>query len=94
MTYDQMLVTARLLNGAVLRTVTGKEFSVGVYMECPFFIPLSTGLGRSDGKLAAERFVDRYNEIRSHRPVDYQDVSRNSSYFVILAQQFELQERS
>ncbi|HVT11291.1 MAG TPA: hypothetical protein VHE55_03415 [Fimbriimonadaceae bacterium] len=86
LTYEQLLATARSLNGRILQTVTGKEFQVGVYLDCPFFIPLSTGQGRSDGRLAAERFVGRYNEIGSVRPADYQDLTRNASYFVVLAE--------
>jgi hypothetical protein len=29
--------------------ITGREFTVGVYLDCPFFIPASSGVGRSDG---------------------------------------------
>lgn len=82
MTYEQLLDLARSLEGQVLMTITGKEFRVGIYLDCPFFIPASTGLGRSDGRKAAEGFLERFNETRSLRPRDYQDVTRNASYFV------------
>jgi hypothetical protein len=82
MTYKEMVTLAHSLKGRELETVTGKRYTVGVYMDCPFFMPVSTGLGRSDGRPAAERFLARYNETGSLRPRDYQDVTRNSSYFV------------
>ncbi len=47
--------------------------------------PASTGVGRSDGRLAGERFVQRWNERPSLRPVDYADVTRNASYYIPLA---------
>ena len=86
MTYEQLLATAKKLEGETLKTVTGREFTVRVYMDCPFFTPLSTRQGRSDGRLAAERFVERFNQIGSFRPRDYQDLSRNASYLVVLAE--------
>jgi hypothetical protein len=86
MTYDEMLEIARRCDGEILETITGKEFRVGIYMDCPYFIPLSTGQGRSDGRLAAERFLDRFNQVGSFRPSDYQEVTRNASYFVALVQ--------
>jgi hypothetical protein len=86
-TYAQLLETAHRVQGKVLQTVTGKEFTVGVYLDCPFFVPVSSGLGRSDGRKAAERFLERYNKTGSLTPADYQDVTRNASYFVILVQQ-------
>jgi hypothetical protein len=64
--------------------VTGRRFRVGVYLDCPFFTPESSGVGQSDGRAAAERFVDRYNEIGSLRPGAYGDVTRNASYYVAL----------
>ena len=82
MTYQDLLQLARRLDGQVLTTVTGKGYTVGVYLDCPFFTPESTGLGRSDGRPAARAFVARYNETGSLRPRDYQDVTRNASYYV------------
>jgi hypothetical protein len=81
-TYDELLALARRLEGQPLTTVTGREFMVGVYLDCPVFIPASTGLGRSDGKKAAQAFLRRYNETGSLRVADYADVTRNASYFV------------
>lgn len=86
MTYEELLQLARRCEGKALETVTGKRFTVGIYMNCPFFTPASTGLGRSDGRKAAESFLARYNEIGSIRPADYADVTRNASYFVALVQ--------
>ncbi|HEX5012535.1 MAG TPA: hypothetical protein VFV72_00140 [Candidatus Limnocylindrales bacterium] len=82
MTYEQLLALARRLEDQPLTTPTGREFTVGVYMDCPFFIPASTGLGRSDGKKAARAFLDRYTRTGSVRPSDYADVTRNASYFI------------
>jgi hypothetical protein len=82
MTYDDLLAMARRFEGRTLETVTGKKFRVGIYLDCPFFTPESSGYGQSDGRLAAERFVARYNEIGSLRPGDYSKVTRNASYFI------------
>ena len=82
MTYEELLSLARRFEGKTLETVTGKEFTVGVALNCPFFTPASSGYGQSDGRKAAERFVERYNETGSHRPGDYAKVTRNASYFI------------
>lgn len=82
MTYDELLQLTRRYEGQTLETVTGKRFTVGIYLDCPFFTPESTGRGQSDGRKAAERFLARYNETGSLRPGDYAGVSRNASYFV------------
>ncbi len=82
LTYAHLLDLARRAEGRTLETVSGKKFTVGTYMDCPVFTPLSSGYGQSDGRRAAERFVARYNEIGSHRPGDYAKVTRNASYFI------------
>jgi hypothetical protein len=82
MTYEQLLALARRLADRPLRTVTGREFTVGVYRDCPFFIPVSSGVGQSDGAKAAHAFLERYNATGSLRPSDYADVTRNASYFI------------
>jgi hypothetical protein len=83
-TYQQLLDMARRYEGQVLKTVTGRGFEVGLYLDCPYFTPESTGRGQSDGRKAAERFVARFNETGSLRPGDYADVTRNASYYVAL----------
>ena len=82
MTYRDLLEMARRHEDRPLTTVTGKEFTVGIYLDCPVFTPASSGLGRSDGRKAAERFVARFNETGSLRVTDYADVTRNASYFI------------
>ncbi len=82
MTYEELLALAKRSEGKVFRTVTGKEFTVGIFLDCPFFTPASTGLGRSDGRRAAELFLERYNSTLSHRPSDYRDICRNATYFI------------
>ena len=82
MTYEELLDLARTLEGRTIETVTGKRFSVGLYRDCPFFTPDSSGYGQSDGRRAAERFLERYNTTGSLRPGDYADVTRNASYYV------------
>ena len=82
LTYTELVALARRFEGRTLETVTGKKFTVGVALDCPFFTPASSGWGQSDGRKAAERFVARYNEIGTMRPRDYADVTRNSSYYV------------
>lgn len=82
MTYEELLDLARRNQGKTLETVTGKRFAVGIYRDCPFFTPESTGLGRSDGRRAAENFLRRYNETGSLITGVYADVTRNASYFI------------
>ena len=82
--YEEFLGLARSFEGTTLETVTGKRFKVGIYRDCPFFTPESSGRGQSDGRKAAERFLIRYNEIGSLRPGDYADLTRNASYLVAL----------
>lgn len=82
MTYDDLVALARRFEGQPMHTVTGKPFTVGISREGPFFTPASSGYGQSDGRRAAERFVERYNQTGSLRPKDYSDVSRNASYFI------------
>jgi hypothetical protein len=84
LTLEGLIAIARRFEGKTLTTVSGKRFSVGMYMDFPFFIPESTGRGQSDGRPPAQRFVDRYNEIHSLRPGDYSKVTRNASYYVAL----------
>jgi hypothetical protein len=86
-TYEELLDLARRAEGQTLTTVTGKPFTVGIYRDCPFFTPASSGYGQSDGRKAAERFLARFNEAGSLRPGDYADVTRNASYFIGLLQQ-------
>jgi len=81
-TYDELLDLVRRFEGRTLVTVTGREFRVGLYRDCPVFTPESSGYGQSDGRKAAEAFVARFNQIHSLRPGDYADVTRNASYFV------------
>jgi hypothetical protein len=81
-TWEELLALARRFEGKRLETVTGRGFTVGIYRDCPFFTPESSGYGQSDGRPAGERFLERYNLIGSLRPGDYADVTRNASYYV------------
>ena len=82
MTYEELVALARRLRGETLLTVTGKRFTVGIALECPFFTPESSGYGQADGRKAAVRFLERYNATGSLRPGDYADVTRNASYYI------------
>ncbi|HYO42097.1 MAG TPA: hypothetical protein VES19_02760 [Candidatus Limnocylindrales bacterium] len=82
MTYERLLQLARDLADRPLTTVTGREYTVGIYRDSLVFTPVSSGIGQSDGRKAAERFVARYNETGSLRPGDYADICRNASYLV------------
>ena len=82
MTYAELLALARRYHGRTLTTVTGKAFTVSTYLDTPYFTPASSGCGQSDGRKAAEGFLERYNATGSLRPGDYADVTRNASYFV------------
>jgi hypothetical protein len=81
-TYDEFLAIARRFEGQTLETVTGKRFEVGIYMDCPFYKPASSGYGQSDGRAAAERFVEEYTRSGSMRPGDYAKLTRNASYHI------------
>ena len=88
MTYEDLMEVARRRQGERLETVTGKAFTVGIARTGEiFFTPASSGYGQSDGRKAAERFLQRYNEIGSMRPGDYAGVTRNASYFIGLLRQ-------
>ena len=67
MTYSELVSKAIWAEGMELETVRGKPFRVSVFMDCPYFIPLSTGLGRSDGKKAAARCGPRLHAWRQCR---------------------------
>ena len=82
MTYDELLAIARRFEGRPLRTVTGRVFSVGIYRDCPFFVPESSGTGQTDGRKPIERFIQRYTRTGSLRPTDYADVTRSASYLI------------
>lgn len=84
MTTAEVLQIASRLRNETLSTARGRRFTVKVEGSSPWFTPESTGIPRSDGTAALSRFVERYNETGSLRPVDYQDVTRNSSYYVAL----------
>jgi hypothetical protein len=81
-TYEEFLAIARRFEGQTLETVTGKRFEVGIYMDCPFYKPESSGYGQSDGRAAAERFVEAYTRSGSLRPGDYSKITRNASYHI------------
>ena len=82
LTYEDLLGFARDAEGQTLKTVTGKEFTVGTYRDGLFFTPASSGYGQADGRKPVERFVERYNETGSLRPGDYAQVTRNASYLI------------
>jgi hypothetical protein len=82
MTYPELLDLARRFADQPLETVTGREFTVGTYLDSLVFTPASSGIGQSDGRKAAERFLARFNATGSTRPGDYADVTRNASYLI------------
>jgi hypothetical protein len=81
-TYDDLLALARRQGDEPLRTLTGREFTVSIYLDSLVFTPVSSGRGQSDGRKAEERFLDRYNATGSLRPGDYAGITRNASYLV------------
>lgn len=81
-TYDELLALARRLEDRPLTTVTGRVFTVGIYLDNLVFTPVSSGIGQSDGRKAAERFLERYNATGSLRPGDYAKITRNASYLI------------
>jgi hypothetical protein len=81
-TYDELMALARDQADQPLTTVTGLAFTVGTYRDSLVFTPASSGIGQSDGRKAAERFLARFNRTGSLRPGDYSDVTRNASYLI------------
>src|SRR4029453_730757 len=81
-TYDELLRLARRFADVPLETVTGRQFTVSIYLDSLVFTPVSSGIGQSDGRKAARRWLARFNETGSLRPSDYADVSRNASYLI------------
>jgi hypothetical protein len=81
-TYDDFLAIARSFEGRTLETVSGKRFRVGIYLDCPFYAPESSGRGQSDGRAAAVRFVEQFDRTGSLRPGDYARITRNASYHI------------
>jgi len=81
-TYEELLAVAQSLEDQPISTVTGRTFTVRVYLDSVVFTPASSGLGQSDGRKAAERFLARFNATGSLRPGDYADISRNASYLI------------
>lgn len=84
MTSAEVLQLARQMTGHTLRTARGARFAVGWRATPPGSPPLRPGTPRCDGAAALARFVTRYNETGSLRPGDYQDITRNSSYYAAL----------
>ena len=50
MTSELPRLSRAATEGQTLKTVTGKRFTVGIYRDCPFFTPASSGYGQSDGR--------------------------------------------
>jgi hypothetical protein len=81
---QQFLLYVKALDGQTLSTVSGRRFTVRTYLNYPFFVPESTGKGRSEGKRGLHRFLALYNEIGSLRPTDYARVCRDATYYVAI----------
>ncbi len=82
MTYSELMELIERYRSQPIETVRGTYFTASSYMGSPVFTPVSTGLGRSDGRKAAERFLERFNLTGSLRPGDYSDLTRNASYLI------------
>ena len=82
---DLMALVERAARGRfVLHTPRGAAFMVGIDRHHPVFIPQSTGVGRTAGRKAAERFLHHYNATGSVKPGDYRGLTRDASYFIAL----------
>ena len=86
MKYDDLmaLVEQAAQSRVVLRTPRGALFTVSVEHDRPVFVPQSTGVGRTAGRKAAERFLVHFNATGSIRPGDYRGLTRDASYFIAL----------
>ena len=63
MTYEEFLAIARRFEGRTIETVTGRRFEVGIYMDCPFYKPESSGYGQSDGRWTLEQVDAEVGEL-------------------------------
>jgi hypothetical protein len=82
-TFEDLLELAEGLGDEPIETVTGRLFTVRVFHGRELvFTPISTGLGRSDGRRAQERFFNQYRATGSLRPGDYAGTTRNASYLI------------
>ena len=82
LTYDRLLELARAANGETLRTIRGREYTVGERRHKLFFTPASSAYDQSEGRKAHQRFVERCNEVRGDRPGGGADEVRNASYLI------------
>jgi hypothetical protein len=81
-TYEDFLAIARSFEGPDHRDRDGPEVQGRDLSRLPVHTPESTGRGQSDGRAAAERFVEQFDRTGSLRPGDYARVSRNASYHI------------
>jgi hypothetical protein len=73
------------LDGERLETEQRRRgFTVRVTESGLEYTPESSGKPRPDSWSRIERFLDRYNEIRSTRTAEYHEVTHHSSYLMAI----------
>jgi hypothetical protein len=73
------------LDGQRLETGRRKRgFTVRVTESGLEYTPESSGKARPDSWSGVERFLDRYNEMRSSTTAAYHDVTHHSSYLMAI----------
>ena len=88
--YEALIRFAKTLDGQTLHTDTRhKEFQLHVSNNGLTYTPLSTGRSRSHPEKWVRRILDRYNQIGSLRPGDYQDLTVNASYLLTIIARLE-----
>jgi hypothetical protein len=76
---------AGVLDGKRLETGRrGRGFTVQVYDGGLEFTPESSGVARRQSWQRIERVLDRYNDVQSFNPGDYQDITHHSSYLIAI----------
>lgn len=83
--YETLIRFAKTLDGQTLHTdARGKEFRLHVIENGLTYTPSSTGRLRNDPEMVVCRVLDRYNQTGSLRPGDYQDLTMNASYLLVI----------
>lgn len=86
---DSFIEYAKKINDSELFTKKqNKKFLFEIGSTGFYYLPSSTKKQRFQRFIYVKRFIDRYNETRSLNPKDYQDISVNASYLLVIIQNF------
>jgi hypothetical protein len=82
---DSFMEFCKSLVGSKIKTAGGqKEFVLSSAQYNKLCYKVSTGNTRTHTRRRIEMIFDRYEETKSLRPADYQNIGRNASYILAL----------